>query len=163
MIAMSHQEESQSTPALLHMPTDSAMTGGSSTGGVSSIPGEATTSLGIIPENNLLESYTRLSISLEENGLFKVSFSDFFTPYVEDGIHLKLTSALVCNGLCCHFRVHIFISNPMPVDLPLTHHQGSSRSSSTSTNSHRMTLEELRAVNRYAESTKSLSYLPQVS
>lgn len=27
----------------------------------------------------------------------------------------------------------------------------------------RMTLEELRAVNRYAESTRSLSYLPQVS
>lgn len=26
-----------------------------------------------------------------------------------------------------------------------------------------MTLEELKAVNRYAESTKSLSYLPQVS
>ncbi|XP_046395097.1 uncharacterized protein LOC124162565, partial [Ischnura elegans] len=108
--AMSHQEESQSTPALLHMPTDPTLSGGSSTGGVSSIPGEATTSLGIIPENNLLESYTRLSISLEENGLFK----------------------------------------------------GSSRSSSTSANSHRMTLEELRAVNRYAESTKSLSYLPQV-
>ncbi|XP_071452974.1 uncharacterized protein RhoGAP71E [Hetaerina americana] len=107
--AMSHQEESQSTPALLHIPTDSALSGGSGSG-VGSIPGEATTSLGIIPENNLLESYTRLSISLEENGLFK----------------------------------------------------GSSRSSSTSANSHRMTLEELRAVNRYAESTKSLSYLPQV-
>ena len=41
--------------------------------------------------------------------------------------------------------------------------QGSSRSSSSSaTTSHHMTLEELRAVNRYAESTKSLSYLPQV-
>lgn len=51
--------------------------------------------------------------------------------------------------------------------------QGSSRSSSSSATgtgtashshySHHMTLEELRAVNRYAESTKSLSYLPQVS
>lgn len=57
---MSHQEESQSTPALIHIP-----------GGLDS--GAASTSLGIIPENNLLESYTRLSISLEENGLFKVS------------------------------------------------------------------------------------------
>ncbi|KAG8331229.1 hypothetical protein J6590_045420 [Homalodisca vitripennis] len=54
---MSHQEESQSTPALIHVPEslDEAMG----------------TSLGMIPENNLLESCTRLSISLEENGLFK--------------------------------------------------------------------------------------------
>ncbi|XP_049859072.1 uncharacterized protein LOC126353893 isoform X3 [Schistocerca gregaria] len=95
---ISHQEESQSTPALIHVPEGFDSTAPS-------------TSLGIIPENNLLESYTRLSISLEENGLFK----------------------------------------------------GSSRSSSSSaTTSRHMTLEELRAVNRYAESTKSLSYLPQV-
>ncbi|KAL0268153.1 UNVERIFIED_CONTAM: hypothetical protein PYX00_010206 [Menopon gallinae] len=94
---ISQQEESQSTPALIHVPEFSSET--------------CSASLGIIPENNLLESYTRLSISLEENGLFK----------------------------------------------------GSSRSSSSSvTTSHQMTLEELRAVNRYAESTKSLSYLPQV-
>ncbi|XP_034245662.1 uncharacterized protein LOC117647808 [Thrips palmi] len=95
---MSHQEESQSTPALIHIP-----------GGLDS--SAASTSLGIIPENNLLESYTRLSISLEENGLFKAA---------------------------------------------------SRSSSSSATASHHMTLEELRAVNRYAESTKSLSYLPQV-
>lgn len=94
---MSHQEESQSTPALIHIPDVYD-------------PGMPSTSLGIIPENNLLESYTRLSISLEENGLFK----------------------------------------------------GSSNSSSISVASHHMTLEELRAVNHYAESTKSLSYLPQV-
>ena len=58
--AMSHQEESQSTPALIHVPEsiDEAV---------------ASCSLGMIPENNLLESCTRLSISLEENGLFKVS------------------------------------------------------------------------------------------
>jgi len=57
--AMSHQEESQSTPALIHIPEGYD-------------PDAPSTSLGIIPENNLLESYTRLSISLEENGLFKV-------------------------------------------------------------------------------------------
>lgn len=34
--------------------------------------------------------------------------------------------------------------------------------SSKSGSHHHMTMEELRAVNRYAESTKSLSYLPQV-
>ncbi|XP_039433398.1 uncharacterized protein LOC120415830 isoform X2 [Culex pipiens pallens] len=43
---------------------------------------------------------------------------------------------------------------------------GSSHSSSSTTtrsgSQHHMTLDELRAVNRYAESTKSLSYLPQV-
>lgn len=54
---MSHQEESQSTPALIHLPD---------------LDNGASSSLGIIPENNLLESCTRLSISLEENGLFKV-------------------------------------------------------------------------------------------
>ncbi|XP_077279509.1 uncharacterized protein LOC143906964 [Temnothorax americanus] len=96
---MSHQEESQSTPALIHVPETINLAA----------------SLGMIPENTLLESYTRLSVSLEENGLF----------------------------------------------------QAPSRSSSNgSQHSKRvtagMTLEELRAVNRYAESTKSLSYLPQV-
>lgn len=43
--------------------------------------------------------------------------------------------------------------------------QASSRSSSNGSHHSRhaeMTLDELRAVNRYAESTKSLSYLPQV-
>lgn len=53
---MSHQEESQSTPALIHVPE--AL--------------DLTSSLGMIPENTLLESYTRLSVSLEENGLFQV-------------------------------------------------------------------------------------------
>lgn len=56
---MSHQEESQSTPALIHVPE--------------ALDEASGTSLGMIPENNLLESCTRLSISLEENGLFKVS------------------------------------------------------------------------------------------
>lgn len=56
---MSHQEESQSTPALIHLPDS-----------MDDAPG--CSSLGMIPENNLLESCTRLSISLEENGLFKV-------------------------------------------------------------------------------------------
>ncbi|XP_032453869.1 uncharacterized protein LOC100118685 isoform X4 [Nasonia vitripennis] len=94
---MSHQEESQSTPALIHVPESL----------------DLTSSLGMIPENTLLESYTRLSVSLEENGFF----------------------------------------------------QASSRSSSNGSHHSRhagMTLDELRAVNRYAESTKSLSYLPQV-
>ncbi|KAG5314002.1 RHG20 protein, partial [Acromyrmex insinuator] len=93
---MSHQEESQSTPALIHVPETVNLA----------------SSLGMIPENTLLESYTRLSVSLEENGLF----------------------------------------------------QAPSRSSSNGSQhgTMGMTLEELRAVNRYAESTKSLSYLPQV-
>ncbi|XP_011053090.1 PREDICTED: uncharacterized protein LOC105145322 isoform X2 [Acromyrmex echinatior] len=94
--SMSHQEESQSTPALIHVPETVNLA----------------SSLGMIPENTLLESYTRLSVSLEENGLF----------------------------------------------------QAPSRSSSNGSQhgTMGMTLEELRAVNRYAESTKSLSYLPQV-
>ncbi|XP_055383742.1 AF4/FMR2 family member lilli-like isoform X2 [Condylostylus longicornis] len=38
----------------------------------------------------------------------------------------------------------------------------SSKSASAAGSHHHMTMDELRAVNRYAESTKSLSYLPQV-
>ena len=41
--------------------------------------------------------------------------------------------------------------------------RSSSSRSSHSSSQHNMTLDELRAVNRYAESTKSLSYLPQVN
>lgn len=117
--AISQQEESQSTPALIHVSEFSSET--------------CSASLGIIPENNLLESYTRLSISLEENGLFKVR------------------------------RLFCIVSRPLYLTQRTLYFQGSSRSSSSSvTTSHQMTLEELRAVNRYAESTKSLSYLPQV-
>lgn len=55
---MSQVEECQSTPVL----SDSGL----QQHGVSS------TSLGMITEHTLLESCTRLSISLEQNGLFKV-------------------------------------------------------------------------------------------
>lgn len=64
--AISHHEESQSTPALIHIPEASSL-------------GPSASSLGIIPENNLLQSYTRLSISLEENGLFKVTLAGIET------------------------------------------------------------------------------------
>ncbi|XP_059487297.1 rho GTPase-activating protein 20 [Neocloeon triangulifer] len=114
---ISQQEESQSTPALIHIPEASSL-------------GPSVSSLGIIPENNLLQSYTRLSISLEENGLFKKSVN---RNADED------TGAVV-----------------------VVIEESSSRSSTSSTTSHHLTLEELRAINRYAESTKSLSFLPQV-
>lgn len=61
---MSHRKESQSTPALIQMPESL----------------ELASSLGIIPENTLLESYTRLSVSLEENGFFQVT--DCYTMIV---------------------------------------------------------------------------------
>lgn len=87
------------------MPALMGVVGGSAAGGV--------LGLGIIPEHSLLDSCTRLSISLEES-VFKVSVS-------------------------------------------------SSSQSSRSNSSPHMTLDELRAINKYAESTKSLSYLPQVA
>ncbi|XP_025831952.1 uncharacterized protein LOC108738035 isoform X2 [Agrilus planipennis] len=99
------EEKGQSTPALAEagFPTQTA----------------SSTSLGIIAEHTLLESCTRLSISLEQDGLFQTR----------------------------------------------TNSHSSSESHSSKNSSHitpRMTLDELRAVNRYAESTRSLSYLPQV-
>ncbi|KAL0818936.1 hypothetical protein ABMA28_008238 [Loxostege sticticalis] len=95
---LTKSEECQSMPALM------GVVGSGAAGGV--------LGLGIIPEHSLLDSCTRLSISLEES-VFKVSVS-------------------------------------------------SSSQSSRSNSSPHMTLEELRAINKYAESTKSLSYLPQV-
>ncbi|XP_042222402.1 uncharacterized protein LOC121866734 isoform X2 [Homarus americanus] len=111
--AMAGQEESQSTPALIHIPESSS--GMTFLGGVNSEMGAVGGSggpVGGVPENNLRESCTRLSISLEENGLYKGN--------------------------------------------------GQDSSSGSSHSALRMTLDELRQVNRYAESTKSLSYLPQV-
>jgi len=58
---MGQQEESQSTPALIQASER-----------LDAEAEEPSSSLTIIPENTLLESYTRLSISLEDNGLFKV-------------------------------------------------------------------------------------------
>lgn len=55
--AMSQVEECQSTPALLET-------------GIQ--PQVSSTSLGMIAEHGLLESCTRLSVSLEQNGLFQV-------------------------------------------------------------------------------------------
>lgn len=57
LTAMSQVEECQSTPALL----ESGMQ-----------PQVNSTSLGMIAEHGLLESCTRLSVSLEQNGLFQV-------------------------------------------------------------------------------------------
>lgn len=57
-IAVTQPDECQSMPALIQ-------TGPSQ-------QTSSSTSLGIIPEHTLLESCTRLSVSLEENGLFKV-------------------------------------------------------------------------------------------
>ncbi|KAK8377120.1 hypothetical protein O3P69_013635 [Scylla paramamosain] len=107
--AMAGQEESQSTPELIHIPESSGL---AYMGGVSSEAGAVGGVVTGVPENTLQESCTRLSTSLEENGLYKGN--------------------------------------------------GQDSSSGSSHSALRMTLDELRQVNRYAESTKSLSYLPQV-
>ena len=65
---MSVQEECQSTPALLHFPDDPAAAAAAAGGG----GGGGDPGGGSVPENTLRQSYTRLSVSLEENGLFKV-------------------------------------------------------------------------------------------
>lgn len=68
---MAGQEESQSTPALIHIPeSTSSLT--YVAGGVSSEAGAVGGVVTGVPENTLQESCTRLSTSLEENGLYKV-------------------------------------------------------------------------------------------
>ncbi|XP_019869583.2 uncharacterized protein LOC109598177 isoform X2 [Aethina tumida] len=57
LLALSQVEECQSTPALLESAMQQQV---------------SSTSLGMIAEHSLLESCTRLSISLEQNGLFQV-------------------------------------------------------------------------------------------
>ncbi|KAF5287227.1 hypothetical protein FQA39_LY16004 [Lamprigera yunnana] len=98
--AISKAEKGKSTPALVE-------------GGLQ--PQAASTSLGMITEHTLLESCTRLSISLEQNGIYKAG-----------------------------------------------NNSNASSDTQLSPSALNMTLDELRAVNRYAESTRSLSYLPQV-
>ncbi|XP_069167381.1 uncharacterized protein RhoGAP71E isoform X5 [Procambarus clarkii] len=71
--AMAGQEESQSTPALIHIPeSSSGMTFIGGSGSEIGAIGGGGGPVGGVPENNLRESCTRLSISLEENGLYKV-------------------------------------------------------------------------------------------
>lgn len=60
-------------------------------------------------------------------------------------------------------RLSVSLEGPSLFTVSNRSHSSSSRSSHSSRSQHNMTLDELRAVNRYAESTKSLSYLPQVS
>uniref|UniRef100_A0A6A7FXG9 Rho GTPase-activating protein 20 n=2 Tax=Hirondellea gigas TaxID=1518452 RepID=A0A6A7FXG9_9CRUS len=87
---MAGQEESQSTPALIHIPECGEEAGVSGRGGgdggegcsnYQQMTGVCSGGSGgagngslrmVVPENNLRESCTRLSISLEENGLYKV-------------------------------------------------------------------------------------------
>ncbi|XP_069167383.1 uncharacterized protein RhoGAP71E isoform X7 [Procambarus clarkii] len=70
---MAGQEESQSTPALIHIPeSSSGMTFIGGSGSEIGAIGGGGGPVGGVPENNLRESCTRLSISLEENGLYKV-------------------------------------------------------------------------------------------
>ncbi|XP_055599940.1 uncharacterized protein LOC129749101 isoform X2 [Uranotaenia lowii] len=63
-------------------------------------------------------------------------------------------------------RLSVSLEGPGIFQVPKSSCSSSSHSSSSTTtrsgSQHHMTLDELRAVNRYAESTKSLSYLPQV-
>ncbi|XP_058833624.1 uncharacterized protein LOC131691331 isoform X4 [Topomyia yanbarensis] len=62
-------------------------------------------------------------------------------------------------------RLSVSLEGPGIFNVQKSSCSSSSHSSSSTTRSgsqHHMTLDELRAVNRYAESTKSLSYLPQV-
>lgn len=124
---MSHQKESQSTLALVH--TSESV--------------KLTASLGMIPENTLLESYTRLSVSLEEDGLLQVLWHsrDASLQRIK-AVHNKI-----------NLEYNIF--------------KASSRSSSNGSHHSKraatgMTMDELRAMNRYAESTRNLSYMPQV-
>lgn len=58
-------------------------------------------------------------------------------------------------------RLSVSLEGPGLFTVASQSHSSSTRSSHSSSN--HMDLDELRAVNRYAESTKSLSYLPQVN
>ncbi|GAB6030113.1 hypothetical protein CHUAL_005792 [Chamberlinius hualienensis] len=83
--AMSTQEESHSTPAILQLPRSMVDLGEPSTSGF--------TTSRAIPENTLRESHTRLSVSLEESDLSKV--------------HERQTARM-------HTRSEWFLSSPIP-------------------------------------------------
>ena len=75
-------EESQSTPALIHIPESSSSVTlvGGETDEMGAVGGGGGPTAGV-PENNLRESCTRLSISLEENGLYKVCALKFWSIF----------------------------------------------------------------------------------
>lgn len=88
---------------------------------------------------------------------------------------LTTTSPTVCNSavslgmipehslLESCARLSVSLEGPGLFTISNHSRSSSSRSSQSSrSQQHNMTMDELRAVNRYAESTKSLSYLPQV-
>ncbi|XP_020295131.1 uncharacterized protein LOC109860458 isoform X2 [Pseudomyrmex gracilis] len=100
-----HQEQSQSTLALVHVPETMKLT----------------SSLSMIPENILLENCKRLSVSVDEESFAQIS-SRSLSNSASSNSHLSKRSF-----------------------------------SLTSTR-----LDELRAINRYAESTRNLTYMPQV-
>lgn len=108
-----------------------------------SVIGNSAASLALIPEHTLLESCARLSVSLEgTGGLYNPAGNSSKNNNHKNG---SATSTTSTNGS--------------------TSSSSTTHTSSRSSSNHHMTneeLEQLRAVNRYAESTKSLSYLPQV-
>lgn len=59
-------------------------------------------------------------------------------------------------------RLSVSLEGPSLFTVSNQSRSSSSRSTHSNRSQHNMTMDELRAVNRYAESTKSLSYLPQV-
>ncbi|XP_021966911.1 uncharacterized protein LOC110862067 isoform X2 [Folsomia candida] len=88
--AMSQQEESHSTPALMQVLDR-----------LDAETAEANSSLNSIPENSLLESYTRLSISLEDNGLFNgVSVHERQVARMKTRSEWFL-SPVICSGMTC--------------------------------------------------------------
>lgn len=116
---MAGQEESQSTPALIHIPESTSglplVGGGSSEMGAVGGGGDP---LAGVPENNLRESCTRLSISLEENGLYKVNIvldAYLFFPFIECDTSFQVFFLL----LCVRFHMHIFPTWILDTDLHL--------------------------------------------
>ncbi|CAD7081230.1 unnamed protein product [Hermetia illucens] len=141
------QEESQSTPALL---TSS-----------SSAIGNSALSLGIIPEHSLLESCARLSVSLEGPGVFAIAATTSSQSSNKNQGHESHSNSNGSNGGCGGGLVGTTADSNGLKSSSSCSSTRSSKSASAASH-HHMTMDELRAVNRYAESTKSLSYLPQV-
>ncbi|KAG1675291.1 Rho GTPase-activating protein 20 [Nymphon striatum] len=147
--AISSHEESQSTPTLIHVSEPM----------VEMDPPQSTGSLTMLPENDTFNPFS----TLDENGLFKShkeeDLSNLFKlaaiPLIPSIHTADCELGISADRVDVLMKILIEGQNLETFDFIKAVQD-------TADSDDDITFDDLRAVNRYAESTKSLSFLPQV-
>lgn len=101
---------------------------------------------------NIDDTYARLSMSLEEN-VFKVC------PVSNSSQNLNIHYRIFAHKVS---TTHSSPNSPQSIVTVMTHQNQQQPQSSSIVTEEALNLEDLKSVNRYAESTKSLTFLPIV-